>query len=132
MAQIISFPRPFRQPVEVVRPASLVAQFTCVECGLSSSFAPRSGRCPACLTPIPAPPPLAAAIDALAPGQALTIRAPHRTTYAEFVGHAGERMILCRKLISSMYRARWTKPLPVARADVLRVHAGLARPELEG
>ena len=76
--------------------------------------------------------PIAAPLAWAIPGQALTLRQPHRrfgTCYAEFVGAAGDgRHVLVRKLISSMYRIRWTKPLPVARGDVLQVHDAMARP----
>lgn len=71
-----------------------------------------------------------ATLDRLVPGQALTLRQPHRrfgTCYAAFAGHAGDgRHILAAKLITSMYRSRWTKPLPVDRADVLKIHAAMA------
>ncbi len=65
-------------------------------------------------------------IDRAVAGQAITIRQAHRKfgqSYAEFVSHAGDgKHIVCRKLISSMYRSRWSKPLKVARADVMAVH----------
>lgn len=70
-------------------------------------------------------------IDRAVPGQALTLRQPRRRfgrCYAAFVGHVGDgRHVLARKLISGMYRARWTKPLKVARADVIEVHLRRAR-----
>jgi hypothetical protein len=70
-------------------------------------------------------------LDRAVPGQALTIRQPHRKfgqAYAEFVGHVGDgKHVLVKKLISSMYRARWTKPLRVARADVIEVADILAK-----
>lgn len=73
---------------------------------------------------------LVASLDQAVPGQAITIRQGHRKfgkAYAEFVGHSGDgKHILCRKLISSMYRSRWTRPLKVARADVMAVHTRLA------
>lgn len=73
---------------------------------------------------------LVASVDRAVPGQALTIRQPHRKfgrSYAEFVGHTGNgRHVLVRKLISSMWRARWTKPLRVARADIIAVHTTMA------
>lgn len=72
-----------------------------------------------------------AVIDRAVPGQALKIEQPHRkfgSCYAEFVAHAGDgKHILVRKLISSTWRARWTNPMKVARADVLAVHTHLAR-----
>jgi len=68
----------------------------------------------------------AASLDQAVIGQAITIRQPHRKhgrCYAAFAGHVGDgKHILARKLIASMWRSRWTKPLPVARADVLGVH----------
>ena len=70
-------------------------------------------------------------IDFAVAGQALTIRQPHRRfgqSYAEFVGHAGNgKHILVRKLISSMWKARWTKPLKVERAAIISVHTSMAR-----
>jgi hypothetical protein len=70
-------------------------------------------------------------IDRVIPGQAITISQPHRkfgTAYAEFVAHAGDgKHVLVRKLISGMWRARWTKPLKVERAMVVEVHDGMAR-----
>lgn len=70
-------------------------------------------------------------IDFAVPGQALTISQPHRkfgSAYAEFVAHAGDgRHVLVRKLISSMWKARWTKPLKVERAAVISVHTLMAR-----
>lgn len=70
-------------------------------------------------------------IDLAVPGQALKIEQPHRKfgcCYAEFVAHAGDgKHIILRKLISSTWNARWTKPLKVARSDVLTVHLHLAR-----
>lgn len=70
--------------------------------------------------------PLFPTLDRATAGQAVTIRQPHRKhgrCYAEFVGHAGDgRHVLVRKLVASMWRSRWTKPLPVARADVIAVH----------
>jgi hypothetical protein len=66
-----------------------------------------------------------------APGQALTLNAPHRkfgTCYAEFLGCTEDgQHIMVRKLISSMWKSRWTKPLKVARADVLTVHDRFVR-----
>jgi hypothetical protein len=73
---------------------------------------------------------LVSSLDMAVKGQALTIRQPHRRfgeCYAEFVGHVGDgRHVMVRKLISSMYRARWTKPLKIERAMVLKVHTILA------
>lgn len=70
-------------------------------------------------------------IDFAAAGQALTIRQPHRKhgrCYAEFVGHAGNgKHVLVRKLISSMYSARWTNPIRVERGQIIAVHTNMAR-----
>ena len=70
-------------------------------------------------------------LDLAQTGQALTVIQPHRRfsrCYAEFVRHAGDgKHIYVRKLISSMWRARWTKPLMVDRALVSAVHATLAQ-----
>lgn len=75
--------------------------------------------------------PFGATIDRAVPGQAITLAQPYRRfgrCYAEFVAHIGDgKHILVRKLISSTWRARWTKPLMVARADVIEVHGLLAR-----
>jgi hypothetical protein len=72
-------------------------------------------------------------IDRAIPGQALRLSQPHRkfgSCYAEFVGHTGNgKHVLVRKLISSMYRGRWTKPIRVDRALVTQVHTTMARPE---
>lgn len=74
---------------------------------------------------------LVTSLDRAIPGQALTIHQPHRrfgSCYAEFVGHVGDgRHVLVRKLISSMYRARWTNPTKLKRGDVIDVHAAMAR-----
>jgi hypothetical protein len=76
-------------------------------------------------------PDLITSIDFAVPGQALTIAQQHRRfgrSYAEFVGHVGNgRHVLVRKLISGMWRARWTKPLAIERADILAIHANMAR-----
>lgn len=76
--------------------------------------------------------PLIPHLDQAVAGQALTIRQAHRRfgrSYAEFVGHVGDgKHVLVRKHISSMWRARWTKPLKVERAAVVQVHDILARP----
>lgn len=70
-------------------------------------------------------------IDRAIPGQALSLTQPHRKfgrCYAEFVGHVGDgRHVLVRKLISGMWKGRWTKPLKVERALVLHVHTNMAR-----
>jgi hypothetical protein len=77
-------------------------------------------------------PPLIPSIDSAVTGQALTIRQPHRRfgrCYAEFVGHVGDgKRVLARKLISSMHRARWTKPMEVDRSDIIAVHTAMAQP----
>lgn len=71
------------------------------------------------------------ALDLAQTGQALTLIQPHRRfgrCYGEFVRHAGDgKHVYVRKLISSMRRARWTKPIMVDRALVSAVHATLAR-----
>jgi hypothetical protein len=70
-------------------------------------------------------------IDHAIPGQALSLNQPHRRfgrCYAEFVGHAGDgKHVLVRKLISSQWKGRWTKPLPVDRSLVRAVHTNMAR-----
>lgn len=70
------------------------------------------------------------AIDLAIAGQALTIRQAHRKSgksYAEFVGHAGNgKHVLVRKLISGMYRARWSNPIRVERAAIITVHRNMA------
>lgn len=70
-------------------------------------------------------------IDRAVPGQALTILQPHRRfgrTYAEFVRHAGDgKHIVVRKLISGMWRGRWTKPMKVDRSLIKAVHTNMAR-----
>jgi hypothetical protein len=67
-----------------------------------------------------------ASVDFAVEGQTLTIRQAHRKfgqSYAQFVGHAGDgKHIIVRKLISSMWKSRWTKRMKVARADVIKVH----------
>lgn len=74
---------------------------------------------------------LIANIDRAISGQALTISQAHRKfgrCYAEFVGHAGDgKHILVRKLITSMWKGRWSKPLKVERVMVLSVHTRLAQ-----
>lgn len=74
---------------------------------------------------------LITSIDFAVAGQALSIDQPHRKhgrCYAEFVGHTGNgRHVLVRKLISSMYRARWTNPIKVERSQVIAVHTNMAR-----
>lgn len=76
-------------------------------------------------------PALLPSIDFAVAGQALTIRQPHRKfgqSYAEFVGHAGNgKHVLVRKLIASMWRSRWSKPLKVQRASIIAVHPTMAR-----
>lgn len=70
-------------------------------------------------------------IDLATVGQALRIKQPHRKfgqAYAEFVSHVGDgKHVMVRKLISSMWKARWTKPMRVARVDVTAVHLHLAK-----
>lgn len=69
-------------------------------------------------------------IDLAIAGQALMIRRPsskHGTCYAEFLGHAGDgKHIIVRKLIASMWKSHWTKPMKILRADVVKVHFGFA------
>ena len=63
---------------------------------------------------------LVASLDFAVAGQAITITQPHRKfgrCYGEFVSHVGDgKHVLVRKLISSMYRGRWTKPIKVLSA----------------
>jgi hypothetical protein len=70
-------------------------------------------------------------LDFAVAGQAMTITQPHRRfgqCYGEFVGHVGDgKHIIVRKLISSMYRGHWTKPMKVERRLVAAVHASMAR-----
>lgn len=74
---------------------------------------------------------LISSIDFAVAGQALSISQAHRKfgrCYAEFVGHTGNgRHVLVRKLISGMYRARWTNPIKVERSQVIAVHTSMAR-----
>lgn len=74
---------------------------------------------------------LTPSLDFAEVGQAVTLRQPHRKfgkCYAEFVRHAGDgKHIFVRKLISSMWKARWTKPIKVLRSDVIETHAILAQ-----
>lgn len=76
-------------------------------------------------------PTLVPSIDRAVAGQALTITQPHRKfgrCYAEFVGHAGNgRHVLVRKLITSMWKGRWSKPMRVERSAVIGVHTSMAR-----
>lgn len=76
-------------------------------------------------------PELIPSLDKAIAGQALSISQPHRKfgrSYAEFVGHVGDgKHVLVRKLISGMWRSRWTKPLKVERGLVIGVHANMAR-----
>ena len=69
-------------------------------------------------------------LDRAVIGQAMTVRQDHRKfgrTYAAFAGHAGDgKHVLVRKLITSMHRARWTKPIMVARSDVMAMHLRMA------
>lgn len=69
-------------------------------------------------------------IDLAVPGQAVTIRQPHRKhgrCWAEFVAHTGDgKHVLVRKNISSMWKSRYTKPMKVARVDVMSVHLSMA------
>jgi hypothetical protein len=74
---------------------------------------------------------LVPALDKAVAGQALTIAQAHRKfgqSYAEFVGHAGNgKHILVRKLISSMWKSRWSNPIKVERSLVIAVHDRMAR-----
>lgn len=73
---------------------------------------------------------LVASIDHAVSGQAITLRQSHRKhgkCWAEFIGHTGDgKHILARKLISSTWRSRFTKPLTIARSDVIAVHTVMA------
>lgn len=77
---------------------------------------------------------LVPSIDRAVRGQALRLSQPHRkfgSCYAEFVGHVGDgKHVRVRKLISGMWKGRWTKPIRVERALVTAVHTTMARPEL--
>lgn len=70
-------------------------------------------------------------IDRAVTGQALTVHQAHRRfgrCYAEFVSHVGDgKHVMVRKLISGMYKARWTTPLKVERAQIIGVHTSMAR-----
>lgn len=74
---------------------------------------------------------LVASLDLAVAGQALSITQAHRKhgrCYGEFVRHAGDgKHVYVRKLISSMYRGRWTKPLKVERALITAVHTNMAQ-----
>jgi hypothetical protein len=74
---------------------------------------------------------LVPSIDRAIPGQALTISQPHRRfgrTYAEFVRHSGDgKHVMVRKLISGMWRGRWTQPLKIERSLIMSVHTNMAR-----
>lgn len=76
-------------------------------------------------------PQFGATLDRAIPGQAVTITQSHRKfgqCYAEFVRHAGDgKHVLVRKLISGMWKGRWTKPLKVERKLVIGVHQHRAR-----
>jgi hypothetical protein len=78
----------------------------------------------------------ASSLDLAVAGQAITITQTHRRfgrSYAEFVRHAGDgKHIYVRKLISGMWKGRWTKPLKIERSLVIGVHTSLARPEMQG
>jgi hypothetical protein len=70
-------------------------------------------------------------LDRAVAGQACTITQPHRKfgqSYAEFVRHAGDgKHVYVRKLISGMWKSRWTKPLKVERSLVRAVHTRMAQ-----
>lgn len=74
---------------------------------------------------------LFSSLDFAVAGQAIRITQPHRKfgrCYGEFVNHCGDgKHVMVRKLISSIYRARWTKPMKVERALVEAVHTNMAR-----
>lgn len=76
-------------------------------------------------------PQLRPSLDCAVAGQALTISQSHRKfgrCYAEFARHAGDgKHVYVRKLISGMFKARWTRPLKVARADVIAIHTTMAQ-----
>lgn len=74
---------------------------------------------------------LVPSIDRAVPGQALSLNQPHRKfgrCYAEFVRHAGDgKHVYVRKLISGMWKGRWTKPLKVERSLIIGVSTSMAR-----
>lgn len=76
-------------------------------------------------------PQLVASLDRAIAGQALTLTQAHRKfgrCYAEFVRHAGDgKHVFVRKLISGMWKGRWTKPLKVERALIAAVHVNMAQ-----
>lgn len=65
-------------------------------------------------------------------GVAITIRRPASRfgkCMAEYVRESGDgKHVVVRKLISSMWHARWTKPMKIDRTDILEVHGFLAEP----
>lgn len=67
----------------------------------------------------------------LVPGRALRISRPAsrgKTCFAEFVSHSADREhVIVRKLISSLWRARWTKPMKVHRSAIVEVYDSMAR-----
>lgn len=72
-------------------------------------------------------------LDRAIAGQAITISQPHRKfgqSYAEFIGHVGDgKHVMVRKLVTSMWKSRWTKPTRVERSLVLKVHTNMAQPQ---
>lgn len=74
---------------------------------------------------------LFASLDFAVAGQAIRITQPHRKfgrCYGEFVKHCGDgKHVMVRKLISSMYHSRWTKPMKVERTLIYAVHSHMAQ-----
>jgi hypothetical protein len=74
---------------------------------------------------------LLSSIDLAVAGQAIRITQSHRKfgrCYGEFVRHAGDgKHVYVRKLISGMWKGRWTKPLKIERALIEAVHTNMAR-----
>lgn len=71
--------------------------------------------------------PLYTSIDLAVAGQAVTLTQSHRkfgSCYAEFIQHVGDgKHVVVRKLISSTWKARWTKPMKVERRLIAAVHS---------
>lgn len=64
-------------------------------------------------------PHLFSSIDLAVAGQAITLKSHRR------FGHG--KHVYVRKLISSMYRGRWTKPMKIERALISAVHTNMAQ-----
>lgn len=70
-------------------------------------------------------------LDFAVAGQAITITQTHRKfgrCYGEFVQHCGDgKHVMVRKLISGMYRSRWSNPMKVERTLISAVHTSMAQ-----